>query len=183
MKEEMYKDEEWRVVKQKNVVDREKYKISNYGRVMSLKRNPKGQILKASLIEGYPCVSIATKKYKHSKLYVHQLVALAFIPKDPWRKYVIHLDFDKTNNHVDNLRWATKKERMLHQFYNPKWRANRKKITNAKLDIEKVKEIKTLLADPKRTMKLKEIAQQYGISEMQLYRIKRGENWGNVQPD
>ena len=27
------------------------------------------------------------------------------------------------------------------------------------------------------------IAKQFGISEMQLYRIKSGENWGNVKID
>jgi hypothetical protein len=30
---------------------------------------------------------------------------------------------------------------------------------------------------------LKMLAKQFGISEMQLYRIKSGENWGHVKID
>jgi hypothetical protein len=29
---------------------------------------------------------------------------------------------------------------------------------------------------------MKQIADHFGISEMQLYRIKSGENWGHVKP-
>jgi hypothetical protein len=35
--------------------------------------------------------------------------------------------------------------------------------------------------DPNRKTRLKLIAKQFGISEMQLYRIKSGENWGHIK--
>jgi hypothetical protein len=43
--------------------------------------------------------------------------------------------------------------------------------------------IKRKLSDPKRKTRMKMIAKQFGISEMQLYRIKTGENWGHVTID
>ena len=41
---------------------------------------------------------------------VHQLVALAFIPNDnPIEKDTVdHIDGDKTNNNVENLRWLSR---------------------------------------------------------------------------
>jgi hypothetical protein len=41
--------------------------------------------------------------------------------------------------------------------------------------------LKRKIFDPKRKSRLKIIAKQFGISEMQLYRIKSGENWGHVK--
>jgi DNA-binding phage protein len=50
-----------------------------------------------------------------------------------------------------------------------------------KLNLAKVKKIKEMIGSKKRTMKMSQIADKFGISEMQLYRIKRGENWGHVK--
>jgi DNA-directed RNA polymerase specialized sigma subunit len=38
-----------------------------------------------------------------------------------------------------------------------------------------------MIADKKRKMTMKQIAEHFEISEMQLYRIKSGENWGHVK--
>jgi DNA-directed RNA polymerase specialized sigma subunit len=44
-----------------------------------------------------------------------------------------------------------------------------------------VKKIKQMMDDKKRTKTMKNIAAHFGISEMQLYRIKSGENWSHVK--
>ena len=47
----------------------------------------------------------------HRRTYlVHQLVALSFIPNDnPIEKDTVdHIDMDKTNNRVENLRWLSR---------------------------------------------------------------------------
>lgn len=41
---------------------------------------------------------------------VHRLVAEEFIPNPDILGYVDHIDNDKTNNHVNNLRWVTNQE-------------------------------------------------------------------------
>jgi len=42
---------------------------------------------------------------------------------------------------------------------------------------------KRKLLDPKRKTRMKIMAKQFGVSEMQLYRIKSGENWGHITID
>ena len=41
--------------------------------------------------------------------------------------------------------------------------------------------IKKKIWDPVRKTRLKLIASQFDISEMQLYRIKSGENWSHIR--
>jgi hypothetical protein len=99
---------------------------------------------------------------------------------------VIHLDYDKKNNKASNLQWATKEEMEEHQQKSPAKLAykekQRNRVKGLKLNVTKVKSIKRLLNKPgKKTMK--QIAEQFDISEMQLYRIKSGENWGHVTLD
>ena len=57
----------------------------------------------------------------------------------------------------------------------------RKKMDGNKLTSTQVIRIKKMINDPNRKTRLKIIAKQFGISEMQLYRIKSGENWGHIE--
>jgi hypothetical protein len=52
--------------------------------------------------------------------------------------------------------------------------------SKAKLSESKVKVIKKLLAGPNRKTRIKMIARQFKVSEMQIFRIQSGENWGHV---
>jgi DNA invertase Pin-like site-specific DNA recombinase len=51
-------------------------------------------------------------------------------------------------------------------------------IKGAKLDIKKVKVIKQMLKEKKT---LKAIAKKFGVSDMQIHRIKTKENWAHVK--
>lgn len=86
-----------------------RYQISNYGRVKSLKRG-KELILKLNKNScGYLLVSLYNPEPKsHS---VHQLVAIHFLNHYPPSKLVVnHIDFNRQNNHVDNLQVITNRE-------------------------------------------------------------------------
>lgn len=48
---------------------------------------------------------------------VHRLIAETFIPNPDNKPTVDHIDRDRTNNHITNLRWATMKEQMQNKTY------------------------------------------------------------------
>lgn len=176
-----YWNEKWKDVKfDDNISDKEKFKISNYGRLINCKEENE-TLVKSYFINGYQNLPLKQKKNgKLTSRYVHKLVAEHFIENNN-DFCVIHLNYDKTDNRVENLKWASKIEKARHQFSNPEYiKLGRKKPSNAKLTETRVKLIKRKINDPNRRTRLKMIAKQFGISEMQLYRIKTGENWGYV---
>ncbi len=118
---------------------------------------------------------------------VHRMVAENFIKSDsPEKTVVAHLDHDKLNNRIDNLCWMTPAENSTHQQLSPHVIADKeKRKTNvlneggrSKLSITKVMFLKKLLNEGKTTHSL---AKQFKITETQVIRIKREENWGSVE--
>lgn len=158
------------------------YQISNYGRIKSFAYDKEnGKIKKHYLIKGYPTVTFKVHNGPTFTKYIHKLVAEHFIRKENERQiYVIHMDYNKLNNYVENLRWASKKEKERHQFSGPNFKPIKGKRKYSKLTETEVIRLKKIINNPQRKTRLKIIAKQFGISEMQLYRIKRGENWASV---
>lgn len=91
----------------------EKYMVSNLGNVMSLNyQNTKRAKIMSPVKHhlGYLLVHLGQNKIK----MVHTLVAEAFIPNPDGKKFVNHIDGNKSNNKVSNLEWVTSKENMNH---------------------------------------------------------------------
>lgn len=175
-------NEKWKDIKfDEHIDENEKFKISNYGRILNCKHDEEFQV-KKYFINGYQNLPVRQKKNgKKTSRYVHKLVAEAFLEKEDG-VYVIHVNYDKTDNQVSNLKWATKKEKETHQFSNPEFKNMVRKLpSNTKLSEAKVKIIKRKINDPNRRTRIKMIAKQFGISETQLYRIKKGENWSSIK--
>jgi hypothetical protein len=174
-------NEKWKTITfDDKIADNEYFKISNYGRIINCKTEDEF-LVKEYFINGYQNLPLRQKQNgKLTSRYVHKLVAQHFLEQNDG-VCVIHLNYDKTDNRVENLKWATKREKEIHQFSNPAFKhIKRKKPSTTKLTETKVKLLKRKLSDPNRRTRLKMIAKQFGISEMQLYRIKTGENWSEV---
>lgn len=93
------------------------YQITSKGRVISADRYDRfnrhygGELKHACTPTGYHFVNLC-KDGERKHAYIHQLVARTFIPNPENKKYVDHIDNDKDNNDVSNLRWVTCKENM-----------------------------------------------------------------------
>lgn len=172
-------DEEWKPIPRSDNI----YWISNYGRVKSYKiYKTNGSILKGSLIKNFKFIQLKFNNRLNTFL-VHKLVAQVWIPC-PSEKHTIvtHLDRNLTNNHVSNLKWLTQEEsRKLNGEYYKKMFTGKippDERHHAKLNPQNVVQIKTMLL---RGTPQSKIAKMFCISEMQVTRIKRGENWGDIK--
>lgn len=194
MKDEKFWNEEWKRFTLVGMREGEIYEVSNYGRVkhFNVKKND-WQFLSTinqfkdksgfEYVNNFKRVKGTVKRVTES---VHRLVALNFIPKPNDRyKYVVHKDYNKLNNYVENLKWVTQNELNQHNNNNPKVkfaRENRKgNITHAKLTETDVIRLKKKIRRGKNP--LYKIAKEFGITHTQLNRIRRGENWGHVKID
>ena len=88
------------------IKDFENYEISSLGQVHNTKT---GRMLKLTTKGGYMFTGLS-EKCKGKTISVHRLVALAFIENPENKPCVDHIDNDKSNNNVNNLRWATLSE-------------------------------------------------------------------------
>ena len=85
----------------------ETYSVSDHGNV---KNNKTARIMKTRFHpEGYIIVDMRLNKQRYSKR-VHILVANAFIANPDEKACVDHIDNIKSNNNINNLRWATYSE-------------------------------------------------------------------------
>lgn len=100
----------------KDVIDYPNYQISNFGNVKSKERHTKQRnginLRKEKLLKQ----QIDKKGYHYVRLYnengwkyfkVHKLVAEAFIENTNNEPTIDHIDRNKDNNCIDNLRWAS----------------------------------------------------------------------------
>lgn len=170
-----------------------RYAVSNRGRLVSFSDTVEnGNLLKGSLSDGYRTFSytkIINGKKKYFTIFIYKLVAELFIPKtSEEQKHVLHLDYVRDNDLVANLKWATYEEMLAHVKKSPHVINSKKKLIEhnikadgRKLTSTKVIHLKKLLNDPNRKTRIKMLAKQFGISEMQVHRIKSGENWSHIK--
>lgn len=166
---------------------RNRYAVSNLGRIASYKKDPvkDGKSLSGSLTTGYRTLNLHRPSNKGT-LYIHREMAKLFLKKPtPRHKYVIHINHNKLDNKLKNLRWSTLEQMIEHQQDSPAKIAYKEKQANRteglKLTASQVKKIKSILSNKIRNITIKQLAKNYGVSEMTMYRIKSGENWARIK--
>ena len=178
---DIYRNERWKDIESAEFETAHRYQVSDRGRIKSFAIDKEsGEIIEGSTLKGYKAVNLRMSSNRRVNKYIHKLVAQAFLPiEDGGHKYVIHLDYDKSNNHLSNLKWAGRDEMYKHSNENPA--VIKRKTTGYKLTESKVRIIKRLLKSDKTRLSM--IAKRFGITHTQLNRIRSGENWGHVEAE
>jgi hypothetical protein len=95
----------------KTIDDYDNYEVSNMGNVRNKKT---GLVLKLNTEKwGYKTVSLCKSKNKKT-FKVHRIVALTFIPNCDNKPFIDHIDRNKQNNIITNLRWVTCSENAMN---------------------------------------------------------------------
>lgn len=153
-----------------------RYSISTFGNVRANwsdvpQRNLPHRIRTEKVIQlsawvhttGYMRVSLGRNNHR----YVHRLVAEAFLPNPDGLPQVDHIDGDRKNNRLENLRWVTARQNSAAGGERHQWEAQR--IASAKRRIHEAKkqEYQTLVA---QGYSLRQIAKLFGTSHSTIRR-------------
>jgi hypothetical protein len=179
-----YKNEEWAKAKLPSPHLTKTYYYSNRGRLKSRDKKTGDEFLMKMNKDkhGHLRASIKLANKKNYAFWIHKHMAKSFVDK-PSRKHtlVIHKNYDRADNKLRNLVWATPdehkkyiQERLKALGFEHHRRGGVRKLTE-----KKVATIKKMLRTGRK--KRYQIAEKYGVSVTQLKRIERGENWGHVE--
>ena len=167
--------EEWRPV----VGYEEWYEMSSEARIRRLKpaRGTRvGWVLKPRLAKrGYCQVTILSDQ-KRRELYVHSMVAVAFLGPRPLGLDVNHIDGDKLNNRASNLEYATRKENLNHASKLGLLRVG-EDFGRSQLKEDDVRRIRRLAL----SMRVGAIAKMFGVSSPTVSDIVLGKTWKHVR--
>ena len=157
-----------------------RYSISNYGTVRSnwsdipqrnlthRKKIEKQKILKSWIhTNGYLRVSLG----RGNTYYVHRLVAMCFLPNHGKLPQVDHIDGDRTNNSVLNLRWVSAGQNAKYGGNRHNWESQ--KIASAKRRIHEIRrqEYQSLID---QGYSLRRIAKLFGTSHSSISNAIKG---------
>lgn len=158
------------------------YEVSSTGNVRSTDRvvvasngearRLTGRVLGTTVHNGYRKAFIGGKG-----IFVHRLVAMAFIGKPDGRKFVNHINSVRDDNRVENLEWVTAKENEAHKIRMGN-KPSGNLVSGSKLDWAKVLAIITLKGIDGFTHI--GISRHYGVSHSTVRRIQNGRDWSHI---
>lgn len=168
------------------------YQVSNKGRVKATGWYKEPRIKVPSRNNGGYLLLSLYKEKKIKNFLVHRLVMLAFSPVDnPARMQVNHIDLNKENCRLENLEWCSPKENVNHFLGSEKGKGFLINIAKgdhnvpygeahyrSKLTESDVIAIRQIYAGGCHNMS--EIARKFGVSNVTVKRVVRGEVWKHL---
>jgi len=130
--EEPIHDEVWKNIPIQYTNGVEGYEISSFGRI----KITSGRISYGTChLSGYKNISIQKKSYR-----IHQLVGILFIPNPENKPYIDHINGEKSDNRIINLRWTTQKENVQNAYDNNQIKTRR--VVQYDLEMNKIASFK-----------------------------------------
>lgn len=157
------------------------YQVSSLGRVRRIKicqgARPRYILTNHLKKIGYYQVDLWRNNSGHD-VYIHRLVAMAFLGLPQKGQIVNHKNGNKLDNRLENLEWVTQSENELHRFHVLGLGLGEKN-SNAKLKNADIPIIRQLIKEA--TLSLTEIGRKFGVSEMAIWSIKTGRCWSHIK--
>lgn len=150
------------------------YRVSNLGRVQSIKPNRKHVMLKlipSNNATRWRC--IMTRPKHRARSLVHKVVLAAFVGPPPRSTEVNHIDGNSRNNRLANLEYVSHSENIAHSVALG-IHASGERVNTAKLTAQQALAI---YLDSRPSII---IAREAGIAKSTVCRIRRGEIWKQV---
>lgn len=160
-----------------------KYKISNHGRVISLKRRyvPNNKLRKPTIWKNKKNDSylyIGLTDGEESKIFtLHRLVALHFLENPNNLPEVNHKNGNKLDANVKNLEWITCQDNIIHALENNLNTSRGENSPFTKLTESKVLEIRKLYKEGLTTYRLEKM---FGVKYYTIKAIVDRKSWKHI---
>lgn len=155
------------------------YQVSTKARVKSFHKG-KVKILRQGFnMTGYSTVSLH-KDGKAKTHLVHRLVAKAFIPNPENKPVVDHIDCNRTNACVVNLRWVTQEKNIQASIQNGNHKIGSESPL-AKLTEDEVKRIREDYTPYDRVYGIRAMAKELNVSIGTIADVVHHRNYKNVE--
>lgn len=173
--------EEWRLIPKT-----ERYEASSFGRI----RRDGEIILGHMATGGYRKTRILFDgKWRHVNF--HRLIMLSFRGECPIGMVVDHIDCNRDNNRLDNLRYLDAAENVRRPFRigrgpvgdrhgrntKPECSARGERVGTSKLTVADIHSIRAMRSDG---LFLNQIAERIGISKSQVFNVVNNRSWRHV---
>ncbi len=162
------------------------YEVSNDGQMRSLDRivirrtdgaaaRLTGVVLRTKLVgNGYPACTLS-RDCKQEQVYVHRVVAAAFVGPCPEGQQVNHINGQRTDNRADNLEYVTPRQNMQHGA-DVLGHGHGERNGMARLTTEKVRQIMAMRGHGSH----RQIAALFGCSAQVVQTILAGKSWTHI---
>lgn len=154
------------------------YEASYCGQIRSIKAN---KVMKQKTqSNGYMSVGLSVGGRYHYR-GVHRLVAMAWlgVPDDAAALHVAHSDGDKTNNHVQNLRWATPLENNMDKIGHGTLKGARHGEAHHQSRLKKC-QVRRMRDAVRSGVPFMDVVAQEGIPKNTAYDAVVGKTWSSV---
>lgn len=162
------------------------YQVSDLGRIRSLDRYVNNSISGKRLLRGmvmkiytFPrtgyCL-VTLKNCGAKTIFIHRLVAEAFIPNPDNKPEINHKDGDKTNNQASNLEWSTRQENIDHSWETGLIKNFGENHSHSIFTEKQILEIR----ENKDNLKQRQLAELYGTTQPVISKIVNRTRWKHI---